>query len=109
MIQLTFLIIFSLSACITAILTTLLSKKFSQKYLLLSSEILFLVGSIETFLAIALKSIGILYTTLIVNGIAAGITMTVLPSYLIEIATLKNRGSFGAFVYIGKSFERRFS
>lgn len=97
--------IFLIGGCIGSIVGASLADKWGRKASLLCCGVMLCVSAVLFFLCRTVGSVEILLLARLIIGLASGLTTSILPMYLSEIAPLELRGSIAVLTGLGK-FER---
>lgn len=94
--------IYVVGGCIGSLIGATMADKFGRKNSLLFCKTLLIIGAMMFYFGRYLRFVEALFVGRILNGIAGGMTLSILPLYLTEISSIKWRGSLGVFVCLGE-------
>lgn len=94
--------IFLIGGCIGSIAGASLADKWGRKASLLCCGVMLSVSSILFYLCRIVGSVEILLLARLIVGLASGLTTSILPMYLLEIAPLELRGSLAVLTGLGR-------
>lgn len=95
--------IFLIGGCLGSLAGAWVADRFGRKLSLLYCGILFVVGAIFFYFCRVFASVEILVTGRLIVGLASGLTTSILPMYLAEVAPLELRGTLAVLVVLGLS------
>lgn len=99
--------IFLVGGCIGSICGASFADKLGRKGSLLSCGMLFAVSAVLFYLCRFLGSVEVLIVARLIVGLSSGMTTSILPMYLAEIAPLELRGTIAVLVSLGNSRDSR--
>lgn len=93
--------IFLIGGCLGSLVGAWFADRFGRKLSLLNCGILFVLGAILFYLCRLCESVEILVAARLVVGLAAGLSTSILPMYLAEVAPLELRGTLAVLAATG--------
>lgn len=100
--------IFLIGGCAGSIIGAWVADRFGRKVSLLYCGVLFAIGAVLFYICRALASVEILVIGRLVVGLASGLTTSILPMYLAEVAPLELRGTLAVLTGLGSLLKRHF-
>lgn len=100
--------IFLIGGCAGSIIGAWVVDRFGRKVSLLYCGVLFAIGAVLFYICRALASVEILVIGRLVVGLASGLTTSILPMYLAEVAPLELRGTLAVLTGLGSLEKRHF-
>lgn len=93
--------IFLIGGCLGSLVGAWFADRFGRKLSLLNCGILFTLGAILFYLCRVCDSVEILVLARLIVGLASGLTTSILPMYLAEVAPLELRGTLAVLASTG--------
>lgn len=93
--------IFLIGGCLGSLAGAWLADRFGRKVALVYCGNLFAVGTVLFYLCRVCSSVEILIAGRLIVGLASGLTTSILPMYLAEVAPLELRGTLAVLIALG--------